>query len=154
MRNMSRQGGSVKVFIVVGTILVLIALGVLYGAKHFVAGDKAGGDLAINQPDQSEVEDSNRPSNEVVNEDRQDETPSQEPSVDTPPASSGDDSVTGQDAEESEGVSTPSPSTDRDEGPVVEGSLPQTGPAENINSLVVALITVSLVAYVRSLRHL
>src|SRR5690606_38912888 len=40
MKSTVRQGGSVKVFIIVGVILALVALGVLYGVNRFATNDQ------------------------------------------------------------------------------------------------------------------
>lgn len=153
MRNVSRQGGSVKVFIIVGVILTLIALGVLYGTKHFIAGQAP----ITSTPSQEVEEEASQPTAESP-----DASDSNQQSIDSETDNS--DEVGGSDSDTSDSSSSGVAQDDNSSSssqlggesstPSSQSYLPQTGPAENMTALAVALITASGVAYVRSLRHL
>lgn len=160
MRNMTRQGGSIKIFVIVGVILVLIALGVLYGAKHLMFGDKIPSEVALNQPESSQPQGSSNSEKEDAKKDDQTQQPTD--NEDRKDEDRRDDAV-GSDSSDSDETSLPGASTSSDdEGSTTDSdssnssteTLPQSGPSENMAALALSMIAISGVAYVRSLRHL
>lgn len=181
MRNIVRQGGSVAVFVIVGIILVLIALGVLYGLKQVALKDGTppmdlpgilggnGNESGEPNKDQVRDNDSNNNSNDQENGSNQGNDATTDGSADSPNSNNrGDDTVTapgddssagsgGQAGDSSSGTGSGSTGN----GPWGTGSregsasdLPQSGPAETAAAAVALVaITTSATAYVRSLRQ-
>ncbi|OYX42010.1 hypothetical protein B7Y94_04315 [Candidatus Saccharibacteria bacterium 32-49-12] len=141
MRNVVRQGGSVKVFVIVGVILAVLALGVVYGLKRFGMYDGTP-PLAVEGIDIAQ-EDSEKKADDQAD---QEANPDDQPDSDAEPSTG----ATG-------GESVPTPPSVADNPPANQNdlaSLPQAGPAESVVSLPLALIGASLVAYLRSRRQL
>ena len=140
MRNVVRQGGSVKVFVIVGVILAVLALGVVYGLKRFGMYDGTP-PLAVEDIDIAQED-----SEEKADDQTDQETNSDQPDSEAEPSTG----ATG-------GESVPTPPSVADNPPANQNdlaSLPQAGPAESVVSLPLALIGASLVAYLRSRRQL
>lgn len=155
MRNTTRQRGSVGVFVIVGTILVLIALGVLFGVKRLAmndqtpplavsdSGQSSSGDTSSNNKNEGDA--GNMPADEAKSDDA---TPEED--------NSGAQGSTASDPKSSTEASSGSSATS-DSGkktPATNEALPQSGPSENMAAIALAAFTMSSVAYIRSLRRI
>lgn len=151
MRSVKRQGGSVAVFMVVGVILVLVALGVIYGMKHVAMRDQTppmilSGLSSGDDKSEESAESSDKPS--------QDDATSEESDK---PAEDGGDSKAGEaDGTRTEGsASSGGGASDGQSSSGSAEGLPQSGPAETIASMVaLSAVVASTTAYIRSLRRL
>lgn len=148
----TRQGGSVKVFIIVGVILALIALGVLYSTKRYAMNDQTP-PLVV----PSDQDGASQPAGDA------DKSSSDESDADTghdeDAVSSGDsprdqteDKADDQSTDHS--VSSPGSSSSSSRGghSAVSDDLPQTGPEGGVAGVILALMTTSAIYYIRSLR--
>ena len=156
MRKTFVQGGSVKVFVIVGVILTAIALGVLY-----VAGRQATSSQVppMFVPDSSQDE---------QKDDKKSDTTSSDQTKDGTDASdttgkdkdSSNDASTGDATDTTDGSQTTGDTEDgtstntADEDSQQPADLPKTGAADGVaGAIVLAMLTFSAVAYVRSLRR-
>ncbi len=158
MKSAVRQGGSVKIFIIVGIVLVLVALGVLYGVKQFAMSDQTP-PMVI----PADIEDSEAPAedDDVEAPAEDGDVPANEDAVDLPggvdsspevdeetgATTDVDEGQTAAEGSSSQPVATPGDSRD-------DSRLPQSGPDQELSALALALVVASFVAYRRSLRHL
>lgn len=157
MRSAVRQSGSITVFIIVAIVLALIAAGVIYGVQRFGMNDQTPpmvvteemmeqGEEANDADDATESPAADDTSDEAdvpaADESTPDATEPEEAPTDT------SDSSTLPQSESSE------PTTSPHAGAESNDELPQTGPSETMAALSLALVTISAVAYIRSLRRL
>lgn len=158
-----RQNGSAKIFITTGVILVLIALGVLYGSKRLAMNDQTPpmqlSEQAEEQPavEQEKADEQNSEKTDTENADSQ---PAEQANNDqTQTESDSQTTVSGSASSNNSDTNTDTPTTSQlaysaDVGAAATGDdLPETGPAENMTALALAMVTASGVAYVRSLRR-
>ena len=143
MRKTFVQGGSVKVFVIVGVILTAIALVVLYAAGRQATSSQVP---PMFVPDSSQ--------DEQKDDKKSDTTPSDQAKDGT------DTDNTADKGEETTGTAGGSQTTDDGEDGVADedserlAHLPQTGPADSAAGAIgLAMLTFSTVAYVRSLRR-
>lgn len=153
MKSVVRQGGSVKIFIIAGVVLALIALGVLYGVKRLAMNDQTPPMVV---PSETEGPQGDEDTDSGVGQ-------SQGQSSDEGQVQDGLGQIEGSNGSVGEGgdsssggnESLPGDSTDSsqlDSGGVA--NLPQSGPSEGISALGLGVLVASFVAYRRSLRHL
>lgn len=165
MREGKRQGGSVGVFVIVGIILAVIAFGTLYGMRRVAMNDQTP-PMAIDEADSNgETEQNGSDAGESTDDGSaaQDENgsgdASQDGSTDAPITSQGDqdnqgtsDGASGgigQDGSGTTGGTSGAGTTDASE---FGGALPQSGPAESMSAVALALIAAASTAYIVSLR--
>lgn len=162
-----RQRGSVTLFIIVGVILTLIALGVLFGVKRLAMNDQTPPMVVSTQDESKPNTEEAKPENNQSDKQKEDKdsSNSQNSSDNKDNTNRSEDQKdnnsvadTGSQSNNSEGVdggseSTESSSSTRSESQAGE-DLPQSGPKENLAAFALAALTMSSVAYVRSLRHL
>ena len=136
-----RKNGSTLVFVICGVLLVLIALGVLYGAKRVAMNDQTP---PMELPTSSESSDkktddkNNSSSDTGKTEDKQADKPDSSGSTSSGSSSTSTDSSSNS-------------STSASESSTSASHLPQTGPEDAVVSMLgLALITASAVAFVRS----
>lgn len=146
MKSTVRQGGSVKVFIIAGVILALVALGVLYGVNRFATNDQTP---PLEVPERSDAvdEEAGEQSPGASNDTNDQQTSSDDGTDPFAPGQSPGDSSQDQPAASDSPAPSPEVASEASE-------LPQTGPAETFAALTFALIAGSAVAYLRSLRRL
>lgn len=154
MSKGKRQGGSVGVFIIVGIVLTLIALGALYGARHIAMNDQTppmaidgvtDGNGSTDDASKSGQGSEGAGSQESQGTDGQEQGGSTQT-----PAPNGQNGTSGQGQTESNGTGTTNTNGSGSTGGT--GALPRSGAAENLNALVLAVITAASVAFIRSLR--
>lgn len=165
MRYVGRQGGSIKIFVIVGIILALIALGVLYGVRHYAMNDKtplmnlpAG--QTDSQSDKKQLADEKaaedkrkaelkkqKEAEKKQAEERAEAEKKAKQEAEKPSSDQAGGQTDSGSQELSGGINT-APDTSHD------SDLPQTGSTENMAALALGLITAFSLAYIRSLRHL
>ena len=154
MRNVVRQGGSVKVFVIVGVVLTLVALGVLYGLKKVSQNDQTPPLMVPGQSETAPTESGTKDSTDTSNKDTKDETEDNAATTDTDQKADGDSSTSSSSEQGGSASSGTADSATGATGSEADGSLPQTGPTETFAAVTLALITASAVGYIRSLRRL
>lgn len=130
MNKTARQGGSVKVFIVMAIILSLIAFGALYGTRRLAMNDQTP-PLAVPESSQNKPDESQKSDGESTEKS-------------TAPAQSDKDSKKNQTSTNSGSSSSTSATAGQ--------KLPQSGPAGSFSAIAFTAMILSVVAYIRSLR--
>lgn len=148
MRSVMRQGGSVAVFVVVGVVLVLAALGTVYGMKHIAMRDQTPPMTLPGILGGEENQSEQQAGNNGQENGTADEKPNQESGDQAPAAGN-------QDRQGSTGNNNaPSGNGQGNSGSSNGNNLPQSGPAETLASMVaLSAIAASSTAYVRSRRQ-
>lgn len=155
MSKGKRQGGSVGVFIIVGIVLTLIALGALYGARHIAMNDQTppmaidgvtDGNGSTDDASKSGQGSEGAGSQESQGTDGQEQGGSTQTPAPNGQNSTNDTSGQGQTG--SQGTT----STNGSDSTGSTGTLPRSGAAENLSALVLAVVTAASVAFIRSLR--
>lgn len=152
MYSSAKQGGSIKIFVIVAVILALIALGVLYGVKRVAMSD---GTPPMDLPETSETDTDGDTNGSAGSDDRVTDSDT-DTDVDTDPSAPSQDdgdSATGGVANEDQSTGQGESAVD-DQSSEETSELPQTGPAETFAAISLGLVAASAVAYIRSLRHL
>ena len=155
MRKTFVQGGSVKVFVIVGIILSIAALAVLY----FAGRQATSGQVPPMFVPESSQGDSKDEANDSVDSDsdksKDDVTKEEDKSAaDNQGSDAGktDEKVATQEANDSASSQDPGSSSTETKGESAT-ALPQSGPSDSLLQAFAALVlTFSLVAYLRSLR--
>jgi len=154
-----RQDGSTKVFVVVGIVLTLIAVGVLYGSKHLAMN---GPTPPMSMPEPIKEQSAEKTEQKSVDKSTDEKSKNAQKEAEKRPVSTKEatkdekkDKATKKPEKpasievaknEEKATSQPVPRTKKDD-------LPQTGPAENLSAIVLALVVASGVGYYRSLRR-
>ena len=154
MRKTFVQGGSVKVFVIVGIILSIAALAVLYFAgRQAISGQVPP--MFVPESSQSDSKDEAKDSVDSDSDKSKDATKEEDKSVaDDQDSDAGktDEEGGAQDANDSASSQDPGSSSTETKGESAT-ALPQSGPSDGLLQAFAALVlTFSLVAYLRSLR--
>lgn len=163
MQKTARQGGSTAVFVVFGIVLIVLALGSIYGVRRLAMNDQTPPlvvpeeteDAGNDQPQDTKDETDEQPEAPVIDGDTEDK-PDDAPTTSTdqeaqPPVTSPTETETGSTG------STGLPSTGGGSGASNAGpeKLPQSGPEEAIMSIfAVTFISIAGLAYIKSRRAL
>ena len=155
MRKTFVQGGSVKVFVIVGIILSIVALTVLYFAGRQATSGQVP-PMFVPESSQSESKDGAKDSVDSDSDKSKDDATKEEDksAADNQGSDAGktDEKVATQEANDSASSQDPSSSFTETKGESAT-ALPQSGPSDGLLQAFAALVlTFSLVAYLRSLR--
>lgn len=155
MRKTFVQGGSVKVFVIVGIILSIVALTVLYFAGRQATSGQVP-PMFVPESSQSESKDGAKDSVDSDSDKSKDDATKEEDksAADNQGSDAGktDEKVATQEANDSASSQDPSSSFTETKGESAT-ALPQSGPNDSLLQAFAALVlTFSLVAYLRSLR--
>lgn len=155
MRKTFVQGGSVKVFVIVGIILSIVALTVLYFAGRQATSGQVP-PMFVPESYQSESKDGANDSVDSDSDKSKDDATKEEDksAADNQGSDAGktDEKVATQEANDSASSQDPSSSFTETKGESAT-ALPQSGPSDSLLQAFAALVlTFSLVAYLRSLR--
>lgn len=143
MRKTFVQGGSVKVFVIVGVILAILALTALYFVGKNFYSDQVP-PMAVPESTVDEGEEA------VTDEGEGSSTTDEEAS-----APSSDEPVTDTTDSTTEESRISSTNSQNDSATDPSGSLPQTGPSDDLaTSIALVALTVSIASYIGSIRHL
>lgn len=144
MRKTFVQGGSVKVFVIVGIILALLALTTLYFVKKnsysqdvppMVVPEGIADGTDSEKPEKTENQDDSTTGG------KDDETKPQDTANGSSDAQSGDDAKSDSTDQQSSGS----------DSAATADSLPQTGPSDSLATMIAVIaLSVSTAAYVRS----
>ena len=155
MRKTFVQGGSVKVFVIVGIILSIVALTVLYFAGRQATSGQVP-PMFVPESSQSESKDGAKDSVDSDSDKSKDDATKEEDksAADNQGSDAGktDEKGEAQDANDSTSSQDPGSSSTETKGESAT-ALPQSGPSDSLLQAFAALVlTFSLVAYLRSLR--
>ena len=155
MRKTFVQGGSVKVFVIVGIILSIVALAVLYFAGRQATSGQVP-PMFVPESSQSDSKDEAKDSVDSDSDKSKDDATKEEDNsaADNQGSDAGktDEKVATQEANDSASSQDPSSSFTEIKGESAT-ALPQSGPSDSLLQAFAALVlTFSLVAYLRSLR--
>ena len=155
MRKTFVQGGSVKVFVIVGIILSIVALTVLYFAGRQATSGQVP-PMFVPESSQSESKDGAKDSVDSDSDKSKDDATKEEDKSAAgnqgSDAGKTDEKVATQEANDSASSQDPSSSFTETKGESAT-ALPQSGPSDSLLQAFAALVlTFSLVAYLRSLR--
>ena len=155
MRKTFVQGGSVKVFVIVGIILSIVALTVLYFAGRQATSGQVP-PMFVPESSQSDSKDGAKDSVDSDSDKSKDDATKEEDksAADNQGSDAGktDEKVATQGANDSASSQDPSSSSTETKGESAP-ALPQSGPSDSLPQAFAALVlTFSLVAYLRSLR--
>ena len=155
MRKTFVQGGSVKVFVIVGIILSIAALAVLYFAGRQATSGQVP-PMFVPESSQSDSKDGAKDSVDSDSDKSRDDTTKEDDksAADNQGSDAGktDEKVATQEANDSASSQDPSSSFTETKGESAT-ALPQSGPSDSLLQAFAALVlTFSLVAYLRSLR--
>ena len=155
MRKTFVQGGSVKVFVIVGIILSIVALAVLYFAGRQATSGQVP-PMFVPESSQSDPKDEANDSVDSDSDKSKDDATKEEDksAADNQGSDAGktDEKVATQEANDSASSQDPSSSFTETKGESAT-ALPQSGPNDSLLQAFAALVlTFSLVAYLRSLR--